>query len=108
MSVYRMREASGNLTTHRKNHTLTDERRAERLDLFKYQFSFTADEISANPHLETFGKATECQHTFDRNCSNPMKVFSRTWPGRAKQRDAFIAQFKPEAWRKLLRLHHTT
>ena len=87
-----------------KNHTLTDERRAERLDLFKSQFSFTADEISANPHLETFGKATECQHTFDRNCSNLMKVFSRTWPGRAKQRDAFMAQFKPEAWRKLPRL----
>ena len=89
-----------------KNHTLTDERRAERLGLFKSQFSFTADEISANPHLETFGKATECQHTFDRNCSNLMKVFRRTWPGRAKQQDAFMAQFKPEPWRKLPRLQH--
>ena len=89
-----------------KNHTLTDERRAERLDLFKSQFSFKADEISANPHLETFGKAKECQHTFDRNCSNLMKVFSRTWPGRAKQQDAFMAQIKPEPWRKLPRLQH--
>ena len=89
-----------------KKHTLTDERRAERLDLFKSQFSFTTDKISANPHLETFGKATECQHTFDRNCSNLMKVFSRTWPGRAKQQDAFKPQFKPEPWRKLPRLQH--
>ena len=89
-----------------KNHTLTDKRRAERLDLFKSQFSFTADEISANPHLETFGKATKCQHTFDRNCSNLMKVFSRTSPGRAKQQNAFMAQFKPEPWRKLPRMQH--
>ena len=87
-----------------KNHALTDGRRAERLGLFKTQFSFTAGEISANPHLENFGKATESQQTFDRHCSSLMKVFSRTWPGRAKQRDAFMAQFKPASWRKLPRL----
>ncbi len=95
---------SVDLYKKKKTYTLSEEDRRERLNKFREQFAFSAAEADANPSLATFTSATDNQTRFDRYCKRLHETLSRTWPGKAAQRERWLDEFSPVCWETLPRL----